>query len=492
MTAVTNDTVSAAAADAPAPPVRMMLVTRASSVARWHLMRGMARVAVLVLADAVTLLLLRSLLFGLRDGSWLGSSLAAPLQMLFPRGQYFSIQIAVALLLGIAVWGNYGPGDQRRNPARLVAGVGSGLTLTLWATLWSDIGLAALFVLVLVTAAVTLALTVERLLVDAVIPAGTRVERIAVLGSRHEATEALTRPTLAGRGLRISAWFDPAEHNGKMATELGQLIEAQQIDTVIISGTLTYADFTTALDVAGTSGCRVLSLPRHRASGGFSPKVVHQNGTLFVELTRPTRIAAQLTIKRLLEAVLAAAALVFLAPLFLLVALAVRLSSPGPVLFRQVRIGQGGRRFHILKFRTMVVDAEARRSELGLANLYHDDRLFKVVTDPRVTRAGAILRYSSLDELPQLWNVLIGDMSLVGPRPPLPDEVALYEAHHYARFDMKPGITGPWQVRGRYATCDFEKVVQLETSYIRNWSLWLDLTLLLRTIPAVLSGHGAR
>lgn len=493
MTAVTDETAGAAAAQAPSPPVRMMLVTRALSVARWHLLRSIGRVMVLVLADAGTLILLRSFLLGLRDTSWLGAVFAEPLRTLFPPGEYSSVQVGVALLLGIAICGNNGPRDQRRNPARLVAGVGLGLSLTLWHSLWSDVGVVALIVLIVLTAGVTLALSAERLVVDALVRATTKVERIAVLGPRHEATDTLTLPGLTGRGsLGISAWFDPAEHDGRMATELGQLLEAQRIDTVIISGTLTYADFTTALDVAGASGCRVLSLPRPRPSGGFEPKVVHQNGTLFVELTQPTRIAAQLSIKRVLETAVAAVGLVVLIPLFVVMALAVRLSSPGPVLFRQVRIGQGGRRFQMLKFRTMVEDAETRRDGLAAASLYPDGRLFKLANDPRVTRVGAFLRHTGLDELPQLWNVLVGNMSLVGPRPPLPDEVAFYEAHHYARFDMKPGITGPWQVQGRYRICEFEKVVQLETSYIRTWSLWADFILLLRTIPAVLYGHGAR
>jgi exopolysaccharide biosynthesis polyprenyl glycosylphosphotransferase len=493
MTAVTDETISATVGEAPAPPVRMMLVTRAPSVARWHLLRSVARVLVLLLADSVTLILLRSALLGLRDASWLGGTVASPLQILFPPGQYSSLKIAVALLLGIAVSGNYGPGDQRRDPARVLAGVGLGVTVTLWASLWSDVGLVALAVLFVVTAAVTLAFTAERFVVNALIPATTKVERIAVLGPRRDATDTLTLPALTGRGsLAVSAWFDPAEHDGAMATELGQLIERERIDTVVISGRLAYAEFAAALDVSRTSGCRVLSLSRPRSNGSSEPKVVHQNGMVFLELTQPTRLAAQLAIKRAVDVALSGTGLVLLAPLFGLVALAVRFSSAGPVLFHQLRIGQGGRRFRILKFRTMVADAEAQRDALELENCYRDGRLFKLTFDPRVTRLGAFLRHTSLDELPQLWNVLVGDMSLVGPRPPLPSEVALYEAHHYARFDMKPGITGPWQVNGRSLVCDFEKVVQFETAYIRNWSLWLDLILLLRTIPAVLSGRGAQ
>jgi lipopolysaccharide/colanic/teichoic acid biosynthesis glycosyltransferase len=161
------------------------------------------------------------------------------------------------------------------------------------------------------------------------------------------------------------------------------------------------------------------------------------------------------------------------------------------VLFRQTRIGQGGRPFRIVKFRTMCRGADAQRNALADQSVYRDRRLFKVPSDPRVTRLGAVLRRTSLDELPQFWNVLVGDMALVGPRPPMPGEVARYEAKDYARFDVKPGLTGPWQVSGRSAIHDFDEVVRMETSYIRRWSLWLDLTLLLRTVPAVFSGRGA-
>jgi lipopolysaccharide/colanic/teichoic acid biosynthesis glycosyltransferase len=139
----------------------------------------------------------------------------------------------------------------------------------------------------------------------------------------------------------------------------------------------------------------------------------------------------------------------------------------------------------------MVNGAEHRRDELLGRSVYSDPRLFKVHDDPRATRLGRWLRRSSLDELPQLVNVLRGEMSLVGPRPPLPSEVALYQEHHYARFGVTPGITGPWQVSGRNGVTDFERVIELETEYIRNWSFARDLWILLRTVPVVLGRRGA-
>jgi lipopolysaccharide/colanic/teichoic acid biosynthesis glycosyltransferase len=157
-----------------------------------------------------------------------------------------------------------------------------------------------------------------------------------------------------------------------------------------------------------------------------------------------------------------------------------------------VRVGLGGDPFVCLKFRTMVADAELRQAELVRDNI-HDggNRIFKLPNDPRLTPVGKFLRRSSIDELPQLWNVLRGEMSLVGPRPALPSEVLRYEPHHFVRFEVLPGITGPWQVGGRNAIKDFEEVVRLESNYVRGWTLWRDLVILIRTVPAVISMKGA-
>jgi lipopolysaccharide/colanic/teichoic acid biosynthesis glycosyltransferase len=161
------------------------------------------------------------------------------------------------------------------------------------------------------------------------------------------------------------------------------------------------------------------------------------------------------------------------------------------VFFRQVRVGLGGDPFVMMKFRTMVDDAERQLAELQQANVYSAEPLFKLQNDPRMTPIGAFLRKSSLDELPQLLNVLRGEMSLVGPRPALPSEVRRYQQHHFVRFEVLPGITGPWQVSGRNAITSFEDVVHLESAYIRGWTVWRDLAILVRTVPAVFSMKGA-
>jgi exopolysaccharide biosynthesis polyprenyl glycosylphosphotransferase len=193
--------------------------------------------------------------------------------------------------------------------------------------------------------------------------------------------------------------------------------------------------------------------------------------------------------KRALDIALSTLILLLALPIVVLVAIAVRLTSGGTVLFRQTRCGLNGRRFTLYKFRTMTEDAEERLAELQHLNEM-DGPVFKVRDDPRVTRVGRVLRKFSLDELPQLLNVLRGDMSLVGPRPPIPEEVARYERWQRRRLSMKPGLTCLWQVNGRNEL-DFGSWMALDLQYIDSWSLSLDLKILLKTIPVVLSGRGA-
>jgi exopolysaccharide biosynthesis polyprenyl glycosylphosphotransferase len=194
-------------------------------------------------------------------------------------------------------------------------------------------------------------------------------------------------------------------------------------------------------------------------------------------------------LKRVFDLLVGALALLGLAPLMLAIAIAIKLDSPGPIFFRQERVGKDGTRFRMIKFRSMRVDADRLKATLRTSNEVTGP-LFKMKNDPRVTRVGRLLRRSSLDELPQLFNVLIGEMSLVGPRPPVPSEVAEYEDWAMGRLRAMPGMTGLWQVSGR-SDVPFHDMVRLDLHYIRNWSLWLDLEIIARTVPAVLGNRGA-
>jgi exopolysaccharide biosynthesis polyprenyl glycosylphosphotransferase len=194
--------------------------------------------------------------------------------------------------------------------------------------------------------------------------------------------------------------------------------------------------------------------------------------------------------KRLFDIIVSALLLILLIPVLLTVMLLIYLDSPGGVLFSQQRVGKQGRCFTIWKFRSMCVDAEQRKDALREKNEVDGGITFKIEDDPRVTRFGRIIRKSSIDELPQLWNVLIGDMSLVGPRPALPDEVVQYTPFECQRLGVKPGITGLWQILGR-SKLPFSKQVELDIKYINTSSFGHDLLILLKTIPAVLTGRGA-
>lgn len=214
-------------------------------------------------------------------------------------------------------------------------------------------------------------------------------------------------------------------------------------------------------------------------------------GLPLVHVETPTYDGVGRLTKRAFDFVCSLALIVFLLPVLMVIAYVLRVTSPGPVFFRQERIGLGGEKFTMVKFRSMVVDAEDRLSSVQTAERTEGNAvLFKMKDDPRVTTVGKFLRRYSLDELPQLFNVLFGHMALVGPRPPLPEEVKVYENHVHRRFLVKPGITGLWQVSGR-SNLSWNDSVRLDLSYVENWSLTGDISILWRTVRAVLRSEGA-
>ncbi len=482
------------------PPARLGLQRRAHSNFQRYFLRGLRRFAVLVIGDLASFYVMRALLRAVRDDAVLGQALSRQLTMLLPPGILNGWQFAAALFVGLLVLGSYGPGDERRNPKRLFLACALATALPLWMTIWSRGLEVAAVQYVLTTLLVWLGVVSERQLLNAVI---TR--------ARPRPSDCLSTlfvgPAEACRETSGSAAFAPDSeyrtigyvdtHIPPAPAALGHIVDFAQVlhetraEAVVVCGYLTDVRFHDVVDAALTAGCKVLAVPRSIEIAGVEPKLVWRREQPLVELTTPTLRGGQLIVKRFVDVIGASIGLILASPILLIVAALVKIDSRGPVLFRQNRVGRGGRLFKIYKFRTMVAGAEEHRDELLEQSIYPDRRLFKIVGDPRVTRLGSFLRRTSLDELPQLVNVLKGEMSLVGPRPPIPSEVDLYEAHHYARFDVKPGITGPWQVAGRNKITDFEQIVALETRYIRDWSLFRDILILVRTCWVVLGMRGA-
>ena len=215
----------------------------------------------------------------------------------------------------------------------------------------------------------------------------------------------------------------------------------------------------------------------------------HHNIQLRMVLWHLT-IRSSVCFKRFMDIVLAIVAIIAGSPIFLITALLVKITSPGPILFSQVRVGKFGRHFKFYKFRSMYIDAEARKAELLKHNESGDGVIFKMKHDPRITPVGRFIRKFSIDELPQLFNVILGDMSLVGPRPPLPSEVRDYTLEERKRLNITPGITCLWQVSGR-SELPFSRQMALDKEYISSRSAWKDFLILLKTVPAILTGKGA-
>jgi len=274
------------------------------------------------------------------------------------------------------------------------------------------------------------------------------------------------------------------------AKDLPQLLEREVVDEVI---------FAISQEELKNMGDLFLSCEERgitaRLAINFFPHVIAKthleelDGLPLLTFTTTPKNELMLLLRRIFDFVGSIILILILSPVFLLITLAIGLDSRGPAIYRQVRCGLNGRRFTFYKFRSMVQGAETRKGDLLAHNLM-DGPVFKMKNDPRVTRVGRFLRKTSLDELPQLFNVLRGDMSFVGPRPPIPEEVEKYEGWQRRRLSMKPGITGLWQVSGRNQI-DFQQWMKLDLEYIDNWSMWLDFKILIKTILVVLLRKGA-
>jgi len=272
--------------------------------------------------------------------------------------------------------------------------------------------------------------------------------------------------------------------------QLADVARRRRADQVIfVLGESDLPRLGTLVSEARSAGLTVRIAPTLEGGGGRAV-VTELAGVPVIQFDHDVMSRRGSAFKRVVDLTIAAVTLTLgLIPMLLIAAL-IRLDSPGPVLLRQPRVGRSGRHFAALKFRTMVEHADLLRDDLIAGADSADPRLFKHTADPRLTRAGKWLRRWSLDEFPQVWNIVRGEMSVVGPRPPLPEEVALYEPAHHQRLAVVPGLTGLWQVNGR-SDLSFEEMIRLDLYYVETWSPWLDLKLIVRTLPAVVGGKGA-
>jgi len=330
---------------------------------------------------------------------------------------------------------------------------------------------------------------------------GLGVDRLLIVGAgeigRTVMRNIVAHPAL---GYHIVGFVDDAPEKG--GTDIGRfkalgstaniprLVKEMAIDEVIITLPWMYhRKIVSIIAQCEREKVRVRIVPDIFQMTLSHLDVEDLGGVPMIGVKEVTITRAQQLTKRTIDIVLSSVGLVLLLPLFLLLAVAVKLDSSGPVFFRQIRVGKGERLFACFKFRSMHEGADAKKSELRNLN-EADGVFFKIRNDPRITRVGRFLRRTSLDELPQLFNVLMGHMSVVGPRPAPPDEVQRYLAWHKRRLEVPPGMTGLWQVSGR-SELTFDEMVLLDLYYIENWSPLLDLQIMLRTLPTVITGEGA-
>jgi exopolysaccharide biosynthesis polyprenyl glycosylphosphotransferase len=479
--------------------VRTRLRERRPVSVRRHTARIATRLGVLLAADiaaiAICTLLARAATEGSIAGGWVSAEFTKAV-----AGSYGGPVFGPLLFLSLVFTGCYSRHRSLNGKFRLLAGAGLACGFVLWRLISGGdlIGALAVYMLtVTVTWFVLLGVrgAAEKFLSN--VWPGTRGAAPALLiTDRLESSRQLERAVLAAGGDYSLAGYvsiGPRKFDGSIGSlwELADIIDAQNAETVVVCEHLNDQQITSVREASLAAGCQLLYPARAVKIAGVRPALVWHQDQPFFELGAPVLKASAITIKRIVDLVGASLGLVLLSPVFLLIALAVKLDSPGPIFFTQDRAGLGGRRFRMLKFRTMRVGADAEKHTLSHLNHTGDSRLFKIPHDPRVTRLGALLRRWSLDELPQCWNVLWGDMSLVGPRPFFEADFATYQDHHFRRLDAKPGITGLWQVSGRSSVVDFEDVVYLDRQYIEQWTFWLDVSIMARTLPAVVRRTGA-
>ncbi|HEY3288289.1 MAG TPA: sugar transferase [Gemmatimonadaceae bacterium] len=482
---------------------RLELRHRALDLQRRRFWREVSYGAIIVASDVLALALVFTAFTMLpldRLHPMLGPDGKSFLSGLIPLSPTALARRLTSLVFCLMATSSYTSTERQATPWRMFIALLLGLALPRWNEVWGP-GVIGRWIAVGAVLGATwgILLIQRRALARALSPIDPRrldAARTLVLGPAAE-IERLRRDRSSGLESRIMpATYELSPDWGEPGAEgmphLYDRISESNADAIVLVGPVSDVALQSVMIAASSAGARVYATRREAFRKLDEPSFVLRRSEPLMLLSRPALVGSQLVLKRVMDVIGSAVGLLILSPVLGLVGLIVKLTSPGPILFRQVRVGLGGDPFVCLKFRTMVADAEAQLAHVAPKNIHDgDQRIFKLPNDPRLTSVGKFLRRSSLDELPQLWNVLNGEMSLVGPRPALPSEVLRYAPHHFVRFEVLPGITGPWQVGGRNAIRDFEDVVQLEADYVRGWTLWRDLVILLRTLPAVLSMKGA-
>ncbi len=478
--------------------LRFALHERRPRKIRNHTMRVATRFAVLVLGDVLAMLLLREvMLAGALTSIIPGDVYAAT--ALTGSGQTFAWLLG-ATLTALVFTGCHSRHRALNHPIRvLIAASVATIPLVIPFALRGNMALALqtfAFTLTALWVALLAVRQVSERMLRVVFP-GQRGAGAAVMIGRPDGFARAIAKAIAAPGgdFRVighivDAGRPDADSVGVLA-DLPNLVEQHSIEAVVVGTELPAEKAKELVEDCLQLGCQVLFPAQALNVPDLRPTLVWHHDQPFFEFGSPVLKMRALILKRMLDVIGSILLMMIAAPVYIVLAIVIRLDSPGPILFKQERAGFGGRRFRMLKFRTMQQGADDQKADLAHLNRSGDARLFKITDDPRVTRLGRLLRRWSIDELPQVWNVFIGDMSLVGPRPFFESDFDWYEDHHFRRLDAKPGITGLWQVSGRSELVNFEDVIYLDRQYIEQWSFWLDISILFRTVPAVLRRTGA-
>jgi exopolysaccharide biosynthesis polyprenyl glycosylphosphotransferase len=452
---------------------------------RRQALRGAMRVLSLAAGDALAAasaaIAVRMLIQGVAH--WIGG-----VQVPYSSTTEFCASVLLALMLT----GNYRRSNPGHPTLNLLIGSSLGALVVCWSNLWVNPTVEAFPVAILLSFATACSLFVVRGALTGLsswlLPDDRRLSAAIVIASQPDTETALDPAS----GYRVADLVVlEGRHPDARSRELARKIRRSRAEAVIVMGDVRSAAFARVLEIGLRAGCEVLCSPPGHDLAGVRPTMARRGPYDLIQVGPPSLKGPQFFVKRFVDVVGSGLALLCAVPLGLAIALVIRLDSPGPVFFRQWRVGIGGRRFRMFKFRTMRVGAHEEKALVEHLNASGDQRSFKIRNDPRITRVGSFLREWSLDELPQFLNVIIGHMSLIGPRPLPEADVVGYEEHHFRRLGAKPGISGLWQISGRSDLMSFDEMVRIDTEYIDHWSLWLDLKILALTVPAVLRRTGA-